>query len=508
MAPRDQEAQPAQHLLVVLISVLMSFFADDRYFLLRYRDYRLNRPSSSPLSRREMARTQEVAELLLEIYHTLAEMRYLDPLCISSGPHDLSHVQETIDSYNLDPAIVHLYRIMPYVEGEQTAFFQGSQFADFRRTNDVEEARDPFYGNPRYEARFNEEDGPYMRPWVTPLSLIGNHQSVIIYDVRQHRIWIIDQESWCSSDPALEGKDHMPALSLNNNAFEHIPSRPAADVLKDINKWYRQLTILPGGGDDTGSEWDHYDMDLPSIYRNHGWPDRFDGEAFEVEQARKSRAVWAKYVAEEPLRRLATLQSWVEGFPQEIQRAKEAVLKATSEEEKETAKLAQWKSEYAQKRRIKELAPAQEMADKFCPGGVCQREEDLPLWEFETVKSEYESVQNRLRDLQEEGATSDKDHEFRKAQRDVAIYQKAFDLSKAACEKLSSDIMESHLALVWPKGPDPNRLRDDINRMQQYVDDFKEYLAAVPESAPKTRKAIELDIEHAEKLIESRKIGL
>ncbi|CAH0050928.1 unnamed protein product [Clonostachys solani] len=486
----------------------MSVFADDRYFLLRYRDYQLNRPSSYPLSRREMARTKEVADLLLEIYQTLAEMRYLDPLCINSGPHDLSHAQETINSYKLDPAIVHLYSIMPYVECGESAFFRGGQFVDFRRTSDVEDARDPFYGDPRYEAGFEEEDGPYMRPWVTPLSLLGNHQSVIIYDVRRHRIWIIDQEGWCSSDPALEGAESMPSLSLNRNSFEHLRSRPAAEVLKDINKWYRQLTILPGGGDDTGSEWDHYDMDLPSIYRNNGWPDRFDGEAFEIEQARKSRAVWAKHVAEEPLRKLATLQSWMEDFPREIQRAKEAVLKATSQEEKETARLSQWKSEYAQKRRVKELAPAQEMADKFCPGGVCQRAEDLPLWEFEMVKSEYDSKQNRLRELEEEGAPPNQDHEFRQAQREAIIYKKAFDLSKAACENLSSDILESHLALVWPKRPDHSRIHDQINNMQQYVDDAKEYLATVPESAPKTRKAIEMDIEHAENLVASRRLSL
>ncbi|CAG9983014.1 unnamed protein product [Clonostachys byssicola] len=486
----------------------MPFFADGRNVLLRYRNFQLNRPSSYLLSSDEIAKTEEVADLLLQIYQTLAEMRYLDPLCINPGPHDLSHVQETMSSYRIDPAIIHLYSILPYVECGETAFFQGGQFADFRRTSDVEQGRDPFYGDPRYEAGFEEEDGPYMRPWVTPLPLMGNHQSVIIYDVRRHRIWIIDQEGWSSSDPALEGAESMPPVSLNHNAFEHLPSRPAPDVLKDINKWYRQLTILPGGGDDTGSEWDHYDMDLPSIYRNNGWPDRFDGDAFEIEQARKSRAVWAKYVAEEPLRKLAALQSWMEGFPREVQRAKESALKATSQEEKEAARLSQWKSEHAQQRTVKQLAPAREMADTFCPGGVCQRAEDLPLWEFEMVQSEYESKQTRLRELEEGGELSEKDHEFRQAQRDAIIYKRAYDLSKAACEKLSSDILEPHLALVWPREPDPNRIHDEINNMQQYVDDAREYLATVPGSAPNTRKTIELDIEHVEDMVVSRRLSL
>lgn len=35
--------------------------------------------------------------------------------------------------------------------------------------------------------------------------MLYNHQSVLVYDVRGYRIWIIDQMDWCGSNPTLEG---------------------------------------------------------------------------------------------------------------------------------------------------------------------------------------------------------------------------------------------------------------------------------------------------------------
>lgn len=76
-------------------------------------------------------------------------------------------------------------------------FFHGCGFADFRTTSDVKQGRDPFYAD-------SEKDA--MRPWMTPLSMMGNHQSIIIYSARKHCIWILDQTSGRSSDHGLLGQ--------------------------------------------------------------------------------------------------------------------------------------------------------------------------------------------------------------------------------------------------------------------------------------------------------------
>ncbi|OIW29093.1 hypothetical protein CONLIGDRAFT_670792 [Coniochaeta ligniaria NRRL 30616] len=143
------------------------------------------------------SRLDEVANLMLEIYQTLARMRYLDPSWIQPGPHDLSpSILSLYSTLKLDPKIIYLYSVLPYIDpavSPDLDFFQGSSFADFRQEHDVIQARDPMYEDP-------QEEKEKMRPWMTPLSMLGNHRSVIIYDAKTHDVGIIDQESGASSD--------------------------------------------------------------------------------------------------------------------------------------------------------------------------------------------------------------------------------------------------------------------------------------------------------------------
>lgn len=172
------------------------------------------------------------------------------------------------------------------------------------------QGRDPFYAMPAGDD-YDAENGPYIRPWMTPLSRLGNHQSVIIYDARRHRIWIIDQQWWKSTEPALvdgpvihsddSDEEKKPNKeSKNSMSIEPIPSRRAGDVLRDIVRWYRSLDEIPGG-EHCGGEWSRYDMPLKELYRQYGWPGNFDGDGFQVAQARAHCASSAKDAAEEPL---------------------------------------------------------------------------------------------------------------------------------------------------------------------------------------------------------------
>ncbi|KAB8207924.1 hypothetical protein BDV34DRAFT_223123 [Aspergillus parasiticus] len=248
------------------------------------------------LTSTQKANLHEVADLMLEIYQTLANMRFLNPAGIIKGPHNIDNVDKLYEKLGLDPSIIYLHKILPYIDislGGQTDFFQGGIFADFRLPEDIEQGRDPFHicpGDDDYE----DEDGPYMRPWVTALSLIGNHQSVILYDARRHRIWIIDQESWDTTDPAIRRNPDRAVdedyecgeRSVNENSFQHVPSRAAGDVLRDIIRWYRSLEIMPGGGENSGRKWDSDELPLRELYSKHGWPDNFNGDAFQEDQLR------------------------------------------------------------------------------------------------------------------------------------------------------------------------------------------------------------------------------
>lgn len=428
------------------------------------------------ISDEQKANLHEVADLMLKIYETLVEMRYLDPKGIVHGPHNITSLDGT--DLQLDPTIVYLYSILPYVDEEGAGardFFHGGTFADFRVADHVEQGRDPFYASP--EGDFDAENGQYIRPWATPLSLLGNHGTVLIYDGKQHRIWAVDQEGWSTTDPALcseqllkgtshevvheksdwgddssedymsdgsEGDlshisgnssefwsdesdvarseiDHLcedqqddqadfdegfdildrgeqqeaeeATRSKNTNSFDHIPSRPAGDVLRSINQWYRELKEVPGQGEYSGLEWMEPEI-LRPLYLRNGWPDAFDADAFEVDKARTYGAQRAKYNAEDPLRQVECYEGWLKY--DEVERRTQEVKDAKNDDQRWTARFKLWQAEQTKDWNNKELAIRKQKAALRCPGGICQREEDLPLWELEYLRSELHVARERL----------------------------------------------------------------------------------------------------------------
>lgn len=86
------------------------------------------------ISNAQKAQLHEVAQFMLGIYQTLAQMRYLDPKTIQTGPHDISKMRPVYEKHGLDPAIIYLYSILPYVDSRiaNTSLFDGSSFMDFR----------------------------------------------------------------------------------------------------------------------------------------------------------------------------------------------------------------------------------------------------------------------------------------------------------------------------------------------------------------------------------------
>lgn len=133
----------------------------------------------SSLTPAKKAQLHEVADLMLEIYRTLVRMRYLDASWICEGPHDIDEVLLAIyRAHDLDDCVIYLYSILPYVDTAGAVcldFLQGGEFADFRKEADVKQGRDPFY-----------EEDELLPPHMTPLSLLGNHRSVIFYNSREH----------------------------------------------------------------------------------------------------------------------------------------------------------------------------------------------------------------------------------------------------------------------------------------------------------------------------------
>lgn len=83
---------------------------------------------------------------------------------------------------------------------------------------------------------------------MTPLSFAGDKGAAIIYSTRINAIWIFASGDMNSSDFAIRDD---PRAAMMDGEGEHgiytnIQGRPAPDVLRDINKWYRTLRLVPG----------------------------------------------------------------------------------------------------------------------------------------------------------------------------------------------------------------------------------------------------------------------
>jgi hypothetical protein len=475
------------------------------------------------LSEEQKCRLHEVADLMLDIYQTLAKMRYIDPAGIKIGPHDTSGVGSQYEEYGLDPTIKYLYSILPYIDtpaAGNSDFLHGGEFADFLDPEYIVQGRDPFYASPE-GADFDAEGGPYIRPWVTPLSQLGNHGSVIFYDARSHKIWIIDQEGWSSTDLALEGIEEEEPTSANDNSFEHIPSRPAGDVLRDINGWYRSLRALPGGGEQSWLDWDHYDeiLDLKGLYQRNGWPDDFDGDAFQIGQARNYAACHAKGFAEEPLRQVEKYELWTKLGEQELLVQQKALDEATNKEDEWVARFNLWNKNHNMALHSANLRESKDIVDRLCPNGVCQKREDLPLWELEFLQREYQFKQDDLsgsKDRLEQSNGNDNDQpeededednmariELHHATKAEAIYRRAVEQAKADAERLCpGKTLHSALGINAADLDSRHHLRGDQNvAIQGEIEALREWLLTVPSDVVQAKQIALNEISKLESFI-------
>lgn len=499
------------------------------------------------LSPSKKAQLHEVADLLLEVYRTLARMRFLDPSWILEGPHDIEALRPLYHSHGLDASIIYLYSILPYIDtawAKEVDFFQGSDFADFRDEEDVEQGRNPMY---------DDEDEISMRPWMTPLSMMGNHRSVIIYDARKHCIGILDQESGGSSDHNIniyiaqeeeeeeeeeedeedeedEDNEDNEDNEENEGLYDEMPSRPAGYVLRDIVQWYNELIELPGGGSNTMIEWDA-EITKP-LYLKHHWPNAdFDGDAFLVDKARAMAIMTAKDTAEEPLLAVKRCEGYLRFLNNEshsitLQQMRDRLTAAQTDDEKWAVRGQLWQAEEDIKKTRQRLQNAEAAMDLL--GGVCQKPEELPLWEERQLRMELWDKQRYLRRIQQEAEeleASEPDKapglqsRLRYAEKQLVIYEKAYEASRLDTERLYPGRSFPVGGGMKTTGSDlDNRLKNLTTSAEESHRDaisIREWMAQLPDSALQERQAaqdklngIEETIEYFEEEVRKVSLGL
>jgi hypothetical protein len=124
----------------------------------------------------------EIVDLMTRYYQLLSKMRYFPESSIKYAPHDPPIDVDFANSLGLDPPVIELLQLLPYVDGlnNEDEFIMHGSFADFRKNGVLEQSRDPKFISP--ETGFDVENGEYVRPWVLVLTECGNRGSVVYYD--------------------------------------------------------------------------------------------------------------------------------------------------------------------------------------------------------------------------------------------------------------------------------------------------------------------------------------
>ncbi|KAK8021756.1 hypothetical protein PG990_006894 [Apiospora arundinis] len=475
------------------------------------------------------ARLQRVADLMLEIYQTRAEMRYIDAAAIKRGPHDITHLLPLYQSLELDPAVIYLYSILPYVDqdeaGKREFYMDGTWFNHLDKAQ-VRESRDPFCLNS--ESDDDDEAGPskgaYMRPWYTQLSVLSGCGQVILYDAKEDLIWMFQQGSWQNADPGLPSPS--PAENANDwvdeddddemmtdgedvpvpLAMSDIPARRAADVLRDINTWFRTHQV-PFDATPDWADGDRFDPPTRAeLYARHGWPDRFDGDAFEVGLLRRWAAGYIQDIYDDLENVLESAQESVDYSRERVAHHQKRMLKAQTTKARWMAQFNVFKASLTLESAELELEHEREK--------IARRDKELPADSIPV--GEYRLLRRRLQKLQsplgigkeavaiDHDTTSRLQAEFRCREREARMLEKAVDAAKAEAERRypGQDITSLASApdpIVADNGWDDAWGRKILAVTEQQAKTWKDWKATVPENMKEVRRLVDEEIALAER---------
>jgi hypothetical protein len=155
-------------------------------------------------------RIREIADLMTEWYQLFIDMRYIKAENVVFPPH--KHLKIDVSkpaAYGFTKDVVDLWHMLPYHIGSTEwnfgsdggEFLMWGEFLSDLRGSDADwwqTAVDPFFGIDDISSQFepgvraedrdtgnwDDESGPYMRPWYVALTGVGNHGSVMVLDTK------------------------------------------------------------------------------------------------------------------------------------------------------------------------------------------------------------------------------------------------------------------------------------------------------------------------------------
>ncbi|KKY20298.1 hypothetical protein UCRPC4_g04188 [Phaeomoniella chlamydospora] len=305
--PYRRPLSVARHTKRLIVAFLLTAF----FLLLQLQGYGVSVEQVTDLPSRfryGKFNANEIASLMTEWYELLQEMHYLGSGAIGYAPRTGKHAFNVTRARELgiDERVIDLAQRMPYIiedwaqpengtriddeelrelhrddpnwwlgHQEEHMIWGEARFMDFA---DLDLIRDPMYMN--WGRDDSEEIDDYMLRTAVSVTQMGNHGPVFILDTRRNIITCEDAEGSGLCDPAFRGLPYPdPPRGVPEGHFlEYYPARSAPVLLRDFIHKLRTLEELPGGKDKENVWYNS----IRRLYETHGWPDNFNGQAFDA----------------------------------------------------------------------------------------------------------------------------------------------------------------------------------------------------------------------------------
>ncbi|KAH7375261.1 hypothetical protein B0T11DRAFT_313887 [Plectosphaerella cucumerina] len=424
----------------------------------------------------QIQRLDEVADGMLKIYRTLVRMQYLEDSWVHEGPHDVDAFLPTWRQDGIPDSIAYLYSILPYVDSYWNRgidFVFGGMFVNFLHAE--------------------------IADYRNPMNTADNHYGALIYDARRHVIGICGIEGE-TQDPNYTFKDQLKTYvsdeydeydsdddAPENHVWDEMKGRHAPKVLRDIVLWYKNLTQLPGGGEQSGGGSWSATLTKP-LYIKHGWPHNFDGIGFLVDQV-KTFAVLNAERDPKPnmLARINRFRRFLQTPPPPQQ------ADITEHDNVEDFWYQRWRWFQDGLSRIDVPVLLQEL----------ERAYELPSDpQVRLLKKLRDGIRSREKELSS-GGILEMDNRPESAQIRMAYSRKCLDIQKRAYDECKTELggdafFAQHNMVETDLDPDKSPNPELQERSRLHIEALRAWLVQVPQEASRAREMAEISIKDYE----------
>ncbi|KAH6639033.1 hypothetical protein C7974DRAFT_387745 [Boeremia exigua] len=359
----------------------------------------------------DVTKMQKIADLMDDIYGTLANSTFIPHNAITRGPHTIN---TTAIACKPSASVLRLIELLPYVDislVQEPDWIYGGTFMDYRNPEHLEELCDPLRGQSIGWTDYMAPSDVALTNWGTG-GWNNDRTWVLLYNTERDSIRIFDAELWVQRQVAKDkfGGEMADFWFQDDGQFEWDMADGAPHVLRAIANNYKSLKWTPWQTSNRENGFGVPPETIKALLQRNGWPGSINSTQYNAdiirakhapsghghaEVAQKRVGDLAGYnhtIVEDGYTRFDTYEGEIYWAERRIVRERQAYETEKDDEERALHQYRLQKAIQTAENLRAELDSAKAEVARFCPEGVCVEEEDMILWEFLALQSTYEEA--------------------------------------------------------------------------------------------------------------------